>query len=232
MVERGTVNTALAIPPVIDDVTADTVAVLRGQSERALNAALVRLTSAHLVGTDAAIAAMRASHDHFAELRQQADTAAKLPLAERPPTLSGTWIGDGGKLVDSINAVSDVLSSDVVQSDSFTAEMMKIKQLAWTMRDAAGLDRLLIGAAVAKQSLPPEIRPQLVDLGGRVDAAWKLIGDDARLQNLPSALNKAIATARQDYFGRVRANHKLIVDALVAGQPTGARRRAVDRHSQ
>ena len=222
MVERGTMNTALVIPPPIDKVTADTVAALRGLSEGALNAALIRLTDAHLVGTESAIAAIRANHDHFAELRRQADAAAQLPLASRPPALSGTWVGDGGKLVDAINALSDQLSSDVVHADSFIAEMMKIKQLAWTMRDAAGLDRLLIGAAVAKQSLPPEIRPQLVGLAGSVDAAWKLIQDDARLLSLPPSLNDAIATARNDYFGRVRANHKLIVDALVAGEPTGA----------
>src|ERR1700722_19738656 len=133
--------------------------------------------------------------------------------AERPPALSGTWIGDGGKLVDSINALSDVLSSDVVNADSFIAEMMKIKQLAWTMRDAAGLDRLLIGAAVGKKSLPPEIQQQLLGVGGRVDAAAKLIEDDARLLSLLPALNDAIATAKLLYFGTLRANHKLIVDA-------------------
>jgi signal transduction histidine kinase len=222
MVERGTLNTALVVPQPIDKVTADTVAALRGQSERALTAALEKLAKAHLVGAAPAIARIAASHDRVAELRREADAAATLPLAERPPALSASWVGDGGKLVDSINALSDVLSSDVVHADSFIAEMMKIKQLAWTMRDAAGLDRLLIGAAVGKQSLPPEIRQKLVELGGRVDAAWNLIQDDARLQKLPPALDAAIATARQDYFGRVRANHKLIVDALSAGQPTGA----------
>jgi signal transduction histidine kinase len=222
MVERGTVNTALAIPQPIDAVTAGTVTALRGQSERALNSALAKLTRANLVGTGPAIAAIRASHDRFTELRRQADAAVLQPLDERLRTLSGAWVADGGKLVDSINALSDVLSSDVVNADSFIAEMMKIKQLAWTMRDAAGLDRLLIGAAVVKQSLPPEIRQQLVELGGRVDAAWKLIEDDARLLSLPPALNDAIATARHLYFGTVRANHKLIVDALTAGAPAGA----------
>jgi signal transduction histidine kinase len=222
MVERGTENTALLTPQVIGTVTADTVTTLRGRSEQALSAALTRLSSAKLTETDAAVAAIRASHDHFAELRRQADVAVREPLDQRPPGLATTWVTDGGKLVDTINALSDVLASDVAHADTFIAEMMKVKQLAWTMRDAGGLDRLVIGAAVAKQSLPPDVREQTVALGGRVDAAWKMIEDDARLQTLPPALNEAIATAKRMYFGTVRANHKLIVDALGAGQTTGA----------
>lgn len=221
MIERGTMNTALLTPVRIDTVTANTVAALRGQSESALNAALTKLGSSDLAGTAPAIATIRASHDRFADLRRQADAAALLPLAQRPSGLADLWVANGGKLVDSINALSDVLSSDVMHADSFTAEMMKIKQLAWTTRDAAGLDRLLVGAAVAKQSLPPPIREQLVMLGGRVDAAWNLIKDDARLQSLPLPLDNAIAAAQRLYFGTVRFNHKVIVDALTAGQPTG-----------
>jgi signal transduction histidine kinase len=221
MVERGTENTALLTPQVIDKVPADTVTALRGRSEKALNEALARLADANLSGTEAAVAAIQASHDHFAELRRQADAAVRGPFDQRPPGLAATWVADGGKLVDAINALSDVLASDVAHEDTFIAEMTKIKQLAWTMRDAGGLDRLILGAAVAKQSLSPEVREQTVALGGQVDAAWRTIQDDARLQNLPPALNEAIATAKSAYFGTVRANHKLIVDALSAGQPSG-----------
>jgi signal transduction histidine kinase len=221
MVERGTVNTALAIPPVIDDVTADTVTTLRAQSELALKSALAKLSSANLASTGPAVAAIRENHDRFAELRRQADMAVQKPLDQRPPGLGATWVAEGGKLVDSINLLSDVLSSDVVHSDTFIAEMMKIKQLAWAMRDAAGLDRLLIGAAVAKQNLPPEIRQLILELTGRVDTAWKIITDDARLQEVPTPLQETIATAQRLYFGEVRADHKLIVDALIAGKPTG-----------
>ena len=222
MVERGTENTALLTPQVINKVTADTVTALRGRSEKALNEALARLAGANLAGTEQAVAAIRANHDHYTELRRQADAAARQPFDQRLPGLAATWVADGGKLVDTINALSDVLASDVAHADTFIAEMIKIKQLAWTMRDAGGLDRLVLGGAVAKHSLSPEVREQTVALTGQVDAAWRTIQDDARLQNLPPALNEAIATAKSAYFGTVRANHKLIVDALSAGQSSGA----------
>ena len=221
MVERGTENTALLTPQVINKMTADTVTALRGRSEKSLNAALARLADTNLPGTEAAIAAIRASHDHYTDLRRQADEAVREPFDERPAGLATTWVADGGKLVDAINALSDVLAANVAHADTFIAEMMKIKQLAWTMRDAGGLDRLLLGAAVAKQNLPPAVREQTIALAGQVDAAWRTIQDDERLQNLPPALNDAIETAKRAYFGTVRANHKLIVDALSAGQPSG-----------
>ena len=43
MVERGTENTALLTPSVIDATAANTITALRGRSETALNAALARL---------------------------------------------------------------------------------------------------------------------------------------------------------------------------------------------
>ena len=222
MVERGSENTALLTPEPIDTLNADTIATLRGRSEQALGAALDELASAKLSGTEAAVEAIRAAHDHYTELRRQADAAVRQPFDQRPAGLAATWVADGGKLVQSINALSDVLASDVAQGDPFIAEMMKMKQLGWAMREAAGLDRLVLGGAVAKQSLSPTVREQTVALGGRTDAAWKMIEEDARLQKLPPNLNDAIDTARHMYFGTVRANHKLIVDALTAGQSTGA----------
>ena len=222
MVERGIENTALLTPEIIGKVGADTVTARRGQSEQALDAALGRLAQAKLSGTEAAVAAIRASHDHYNVLRQQADVAVRLPLDQRPAGLAATWVADGGKLVDTINALSDVLASDIAHGDTFIAEMMKMKQLGWAMREAAGLDRLVLGGAVAKQSLSPDVREQTVALGGRTDAAWKMIQEDARLQNLPPKLTDAIDAAGRVYFGTARANHEVIVDALAAGQSTGA----------
>jgi signal transduction histidine kinase len=222
MVERGSENTALLTLKPIDTQTAGTIAALRGRSEQSLNAALARLSDSNLPGTGAAVAAIRANHDHYTDLRRQADAAVRQPFDQRPRGLAATWVADGGKLVDALNALSDVLAANVAHADTFIAEMMKMKQLGWTMRDAGGLDRLVLGGAVAKQSLLPEMREQTVALSGQVDAAWRTIQDDARLQSLPPALNNAIALAKSSYFGTVRANHKLIVEALAAGQSTGA----------
>ena len=222
MVERGTVNTALAAPKVVDAVTKDLVTALRKHSDASLNAAFAKLAKAHLDGTATAVAEIRAGHDRIVELRQKADDAIQLPLDQRPVPLGPKWVADGGKLVDAIANLSEVLSSEIVQADPFIAEMMKMKQLAWAVRDAVGLDRLLIGQAIVKQSLPPEMRQQLIELTARGDAAWKLVESDVRLQKIPSALREAIATADRLYFHETRARRQQIIDALVAKKPTGA----------
>jgi signal transduction histidine kinase len=221
MVERGTVNTALVAPKLVDSVTKDTIAALRAHSEQALNSALGKLADAQLDGTSAALAEISANHDRINELRQKADEAVLQPFDQRPIALGPKWIAEGGKLVDSIATLSEVLSSNIVQTDPFIAEMMKMKQLAWATRDAVGLDRLLIGAAIAKQSFPAEMRQQTVELMGRADAAWKIIDNDVRLQIVPAALRDAVVTADRVYFGDVRARRKQIIEALTAGKLPG-----------
>lgn len=79
MVERGSENTALLTPAPINPQAAGTIETLRGRSEQALGAALDELASAKPSGTEAAVAAIRAAHDHYAELRLQADAAARQP---------------------------------------------------------------------------------------------------------------------------------------------------------
>src|SRR5215469_5701542 len=51
MVERGTVNTALAAPSLVAQATKETIATLRKHSEASLGAALAKLGKAHLEGT-------------------------------------------------------------------------------------------------------------------------------------------------------------------------------------
>jgi signal transduction histidine kinase len=222
MVERGTVNTALATPRLIDTLTADTITSLRTEAEQSLAAALFKLSAARLDGTATAAAQLKAERDRVNELRRQTDAAVLKPLAERSAALGPKWVAEGGELTQSIDGLSEVLASDIVRGDPFIAEMMKLKQLAWAMRDAAGLDRLLIGLAIAKQSLPPDTRTQLIELSGRVGAAWKIIETDTRLMSLPPSVVEAIGVARRLYFGEVRAKRKQIIDALSAGKSPGA----------
>lgn len=218
-VERGTINTALETAKPVDSATQDTALALRQRSGAALDSALVKLAKARLNSTGPALKEIRDARERFVDLRQQADVALLKPRDQRNATLSAKWVAGGGKLVESIDALSEQLSGDIVRADPLIAEMMKIKQLGWTVRDAAGFDRLLIGAAVARgKSFPVETRQQTWELTGRIDATWKIIEDDARLQVMPAPLRDAVQQARQVYFGETRAKRKAIIDALTAGR--------------
>jgi methyl-accepting chemotaxis protein len=205
-IERGTINTAIETAEPVDTGTRDAVGALRAQSDAAFDSALTKFTHFSLKGTGPAITGIREDRQHFVALRQQADAALAKPRDERPLGLSATWIVTGNKLFDALDALSEILSSDIVQADPAFAEMMKIKQLAWTTREAAGVDRLLVGAAIAQgNGFSIETRLQTAGLVGRMDAVWKLIEDDMHLEVTPLALRTAVGNARRLYFDGLRA---------------------------
>jgi signal transduction histidine kinase len=98
-------------------------------------------------------------------------------------------------------------------------EMMKLKQLASVVRDAAGTDRLLIGAAIANgNGITSEQQQQFATLAGRMDAAWQLVAEDARWLDLPPRLKDRIAKAQKLYFQELRAKRKTLLDDVAAGR--------------
>jgi hypothetical protein len=197
-IERGTVNTALETMAVADDETRSDIAALREHSETALASAIAKFAPAGLVGMERGLDGIRVAHEAFAALRRDVDTALGQRKDLRPRDLSARWVASNGKLVDAIDVLSELISSDLNQADPFITEMMEVKQLAWMLRDAAGFDRLMVGAALANGGrLTAELQQQLAFQSGRIDFAWKAIEDDTRAATTPRPLTNAVATRRR-----------------------------------
>src|SRR5262249_36924031 len=105
-------------------------------------------------------------------------------------------------------------------ADPLISEMMKIKQLAWVVRDAAGFDRLLVGAAIANgKGLTQAQREQFATLTGRIEAAWQVIATDARILSVPAPLKAAVAQAQHRYLDERRRKRHFLLDQMGAGKP-------------
>jgi methyl-accepting chemotaxis protein len=219
-VERGTVNTALAgAAPISADTQSDVVA-LRAKSDAALAVALAKLKRAPISGTEQGERQLTSDGEALAQLRRAADGAAQQTKDKRPAEISKDWIAGIGKLVDTIDRLSDRLSDDINLSDPFITEMMKIKQLGWAMRDAAGTDRLVVGALIANnKGISPVQQERLAVLQGQVDQAWKAIASDVRPSAIPAPLREAVGQAKQAYFVELAELRKAILEALLAGKP-------------
>jgi methyl-accepting chemotaxis protein len=219
-VERGTVNTALSTAEVASSETQGEIAALRVKSEDALASALRKLTAAALEGTGKRLADVRESHEALMRLRQDADAALQRPKDQRPADLSKAWIASVGKLVDAIDGLSERLSSEIDQSDPFITEQMKIKQLAWAVRDAAGTDRLTVGAAIANgKGLSPDQQRQLAVFEGRIASVWKIIDEDTHGASAPAKLKQAVDVAKQKYFRELADKRKAVLADLIAEKP-------------
>ena len=218
-VERGTVNTALATPTAVDAGAWSEIQALRRRSGIALQAALSKLSLAGPVASAKDMREIHARLDAFLVLRRRADSALRLRVASRPADLGAKWVAADTQLVDAMARVSDKISDRVIQTDPFIGQMMTIKQLAWAARDAAGTDRLRIGAAIAAgKRLEPAQLEELVRLSGRIEASWTIIKNDARMPSSAPSLRAAVAAADRAYFTELAANRQTVVDQLAAGR--------------
>jgi len=219
-VERGTVNTGLETATPIDPETWREITALRKRSNAALDSAFVKIKDMSIPESDPGLSKILSARAEFDRMRVSVDQAMLLAKSDRPPTMGGLWVAGGGKFVDSIDAFSERLSGEINQADPLITEMMKIKQIAWVVRDAAGLDRLMVGAVIANgNGVPPAQQQQFLTLAGRMDAGWQVIAEDARWLDLPQSLKDSIAKAQKLYFQDLRGRRKALIEDIGAGRP-------------
>jgi len=210
-VERGTVSAALADREPVDAATRQDIGNLRAKSVPALAGALDELSRLDINGRDRWIAELRTKIDAVDILRAQADEMVQKRSAGSTAQLNEQWFDGVGALVDGMDALASGLSSEVKLNDPFFDQMMVVKQLAWSVRADAGVERLLIGNAIAGGAkASDEWQRKIVGLRGRMEATWAALLSFVADPHTPQALSDAIALAKKDYFdkGRCRRDRR------------------------
>ena len=218
--ERGDVNTALRISTAIDADSQSQIAKMRVGSAKALDTALTKLRDLNVDDAGPAIETIGKSRDALAQQRQQVDASLQQPRDGRPAGLTANWVAAIDDLVHGIDGLSSVLEAELSRKDTFIADMIQLKQIAWSVRSDTGDDRLLVSEArVNGKRLTDEQREQFAVLTGRIDGAWKLVQDEARLKSTPPKLKAAIEAADNMYFKDFRPVRNKIVEELATGSP-------------
>jgi methyl-accepting chemotaxis protein len=103
-------------------------------------------------------------------------------------------------------------------TDPFIDQMMKINQVACSVRSVAGLDRRLMATAITEARAPSlEQRQLLSEKDGIIGALWDTIDNADTLSSLPPQLKAAIKSARDVYFVHMRAMRNNIINKLTSG---------------
>jgi signal transduction histidine kinase len=219
-VERGAVNTGLRTSAVVDPDSQREIARLRAESAKALDSALAKLRAVTVDGVEPVIEAIVESRNALVQRRHEVDAALQQPKDRRPASLGEDWIEANGKLVRAIDRLSSRLETELSRDDPFVADMIRLKQIVWSVRSDTGDDRLLVSEArISGKRLTDEERQQLAVLTGRIEGAWKFVRDEARLGTTPPKLREAIAAADRAYFADFRAMRDAVVEELAAGRP-------------
>jgi signal transduction histidine kinase len=215
--ELGAVNTVLESPRAVDAETWADIEQVRARSTAALNDALSALAKNNM-GTASERAAIVKERTAIDAQQPEIDAALRRPELRSPARIA-RWVPTDRNPFAVEDRVSAELTNEIDRSDAFIAEMMKIKQLSWAVREFAGNDRLLVGAGIASGKGYDKARLEVMtELTGRGDALWDVILEDANLGHVPPALHAAITTANELYFVRLRGLRKTVIDAFASGK--------------
>jgi methyl-accepting chemotaxis protein len=213
--ERGPTRTTLEGKDPASPSFLSLTATVRAASTPAVAAALQQCGVVHcgkpevLAGLPAAVAKLEA-------IRKDVDTALRVPLSERRPNVAKEFNAAATDVIDRFEDMSKVLAEMVRMADAETAELIEIKELAWTARDGVGLERNLLSEGKA---LSPADLKRVTELRARAELAWPFVRDLVARSGVPSDVVAAVTAAHEQAFGSYEKTRKAVFDALTNNKP-------------
>ena len=195
------------------------VAALRAKSGPAVEE-LVRVCTAIVCSGPRDADEIRAAFAALETQRKEVDGQLRLPLERRSDGIAKRWNDAATALIDRLEALSDHLSTEIRLIDPIIAEQVEVKQVAYIMRDFAGLERNYYTEALQKSAWTWDIAQKIADHDGRIDSAWKLLVSLTSRPGEPKAVVEAVNRAKEAYFTRFVPKLVAIREAVAAGKPS------------
>ncbi len=216
-VERGnTISILAAADPVAADF-AQATAKRRQEVEEAyqwVTAALARIDLPTLVPLQGAL---KDSHATVEALRPRAESAARQAKGERPATLLAEWDVGANKMLENILSLSAALDAAMKQGDARLDHLVSLKQAALSARiSASGPILMVAGVLAGDRKLPVELQVREGEARGRTAAAWEIVAEMAKLEDVPASVKDAVAQANEGYFAK-NGYRKEVIKALAQG---------------
>jgi methyl-accepting chemotaxis protein len=188
----------------------------------ALNSVVTALAAVDFPDRDQAVADFSARIKRFAELQDKTAAAMAQPKSARSPELAQDYGKEGEGLTTALDTWGTRLVKFVSLQDPYVDQLLEIKQLAWTMRNAAGDTSLVISNSLAGQPLPSDALLTYTGNVAKLDTAWVALNDIASRLPVTPSLAAAIDKVKQDYFGTGYPEQRTkVLKQLIAGEPTG-----------
>jgi methyl-accepting chemotaxis protein len=180
----------------------------------ALLATCERITCAEA----ADVAKIRPAAEKVANIRRDVDPALRQNFAERRPGIAKDWNDAATALVDALEKVSLTLTDQVRMADPEIAELVGIKEAAWIARDAVGLDRNFIQAALQTKAVTADAKAKTADLRGQATAGWRMVRILSARRGVPAPVVAAIKATQEGLFGAYLQKRDAIEKALAEGR--------------
>ena len=219
--ERGLTNTALAgADPIAPDTRAK-IDERRAAADGALAAALSRIAAgSEFKGRADATGAVNDAMAALVTLRQAADAALVLPLAERPQAVIDAWVPTVTALVMASQRLREAGRFVVDSTATRIAQIESVRGEMWTMSEFAGRERAQLGAIISKGVPIDTARLTLLSTyRGRVEHAWFNIQAYIGRESAAPELVEAAGAMQAVFFGPFEDTRKAVYAAGTAAQP-------------
>ncbi len=141
-------------------------------------------------------------------------------MPSRPAGLYAHFRATAWRLIETLDARSQILSHRIALTDPVNAQLMKLGDIGWRLRTDAGADRgYMTRAILQRRPLSDAQRRQFIHSEGRMDSSWSALKQEAQADSLPPELRDAIHRAEKVYFRSYSALRARILADLTAGKP-------------
>ncbi|HEY6257403.1 MAG TPA: methyl-accepting chemotaxis protein [Xanthobacteraceae bacterium] len=155
-------------------------------------------------------------------LHKETAAAFLKPKADRRPGLGQDYVKEADAFIEMVDKLSTRLVRQIVLQDAFVDQLMEVKQLAWTVRNAGGDASVIVSNTLAGQPLPPDALLKYTANVSKVETAWAVLSDIAAALPMPASFTAAMNKAKQEYFeSDYPALRTKAVKALIAGESPG-----------
>jgi methyl-accepting chemotaxis protein len=194
----------------------------RDKEMPALHGLVAALATLDYPDRDKAIADFSGRIKRYAELQEKTAAAMQQPKSARPAGLVDEFGKEGDGLIGALDVWGKRFVKSISLQDPYVDQLLEIKQLAWTMRNAAGNMSLVVSNGLAGIAPPPNALLTYTGNNATLDAAWAALNDiAARLPPTPG-LSAAIEKFKTNFIGSTYPEMRLkVLKQLIAGEPTG-----------
>ena len=217
-IELGVMDAALQAPQAAAPQTIARIMALHAQSEAVLK---------HLAREPSLVAKIRARMIAVQSRRAAANRLLPPAIASLHHARDGrrqaartAWRDAVLAMLLAVDALSTDWSDTIADTDSLVNEMMKINELAWSMRAVAGTDRYNLADAILNgHRLSGEEREAFAGADGRFGALWTQLESSDRAHAFEPRLKAAFEHARRVYLFAFRDLRKDVIARLARGEP-------------
>lgn len=185
----------------------------------ALKAGLASLATTDFPGRQEAVAGLEQSLNRLAAFHQETLAAFQQPKAARRQGLIQDFDRETSTLMTLLDKTSSQMTRSVKLEDSYVDQLLEIKQLAWTARNAAGDASVMISNGLSGQPLPTDAFVKYTAHMSRLETAWAALQDVASGLTLPAPLVAAIENGNKEFLGAEYSALRLkVLKAAIAGE--------------